>query len=454
MKINLVGLFTCVLVFIIILPAGAIEQLSLEKMALKAQEENLQVLKALRAAGIAQRDIEGNDRLRNSRISLDGSYGNASTTSSTNSAVSNPVLSGKSTVSIPVLDQLSLGGSITAQEGKDITGDATLTAKPFAASTPAWTHETVYAKAMINWEYQLRQTYYDAEKQALAYLAAGMKQKQSQADFNLETRISETMQAKLKLGEASFDELQEQLSILTDARKAMYSAESAKVSAWKNLRQLFDPESEAFEPEALSLGDLEDRIAQRSTRIMQITEADEGKSRPVSSTMSSLKLDLEALRKELKATPVWRPDFSIIGSIGFPDTKKSSVGLTLTFAPSDIKKDDRQDIADGIADTMADIQMEEYNLDLQRQLLERSIEIAEQAFEAAKVVRAQADLALRETEFLYTQGDRTVFERDKARLTLQNAELECFSSAVDWYVALGEMLALFGMEGHEADFSN
>lgn len=452
MKIKLAGL---VLLFFA-MPAGAMDQLSLEETALKAQAENPQVLKSMRAAGIAQRNLKGNARLESSSISFNAAYGSSSSNSSgssssassANSAAADSVLSGTSTVSIPILDQLTLGGSITAKESQELSGNATLTAKPFAAPTPVWTTETVHAKAVITWEYQRRQTYYDAETKALEYLAADMKQIQSRADFDLETRISDAMQAKLKLGEATFDELQEQLSALTDARKALYSAESAKVSAWKSLRQLFNPESEPFNPAPLPLPDMEDRIAQRSSLLTQITS--EGKLRPVSALMSSLKLDLQSLGKELQATPAWRPDLSITGTLGLPDTTKSSVGLTLSFAPSDIKKDERQNIKDQRADTMADIQMEQYNLELQRQLLERGIEITRQAFEAAKVVRTQADLTLRETELLYTQGDRTVFERDKARLALQNADLECFSSAVDWYAALGEMLALFGVEGSDA----
>ncbi len=452
MKIKLAGL---VLLFFA-MSAGAMDQLSLEETALKAQAENPQVLKSMRAAGIAQRNLKGNARLESSSISFNAAYGSSSSNSSgssssassANSAAADSVLSGTSTVSIPILDQLTLGGSITAKESQELSGNATLTAKPFAAPTPVWTTETVHAKAVITWEYQRRQTYYDAETKALEYLAADMKQIQSRADFDLETRISDVMQAKLKLGEATFDELQEQLSALTDARKALYSAESAKVSTWKNLRQLFNPESEPFSPAPLPLPEMEDRIAQRSSLLTQITS--EGKLRPVSALMSSLKLDLQSLGKELQATPAWRPDLSITGTLGLPDTTKSSVGLTLSFAPSDIKKDERQNIKDQRADTMADIQMEQYNLELQRQLLERGIEITRQAFEAAKVVRTQADLTLRETELLYTQGDRTVFERDKARLALQNADLECFSSAVDWYAALGEMLALFGVEGSDA----
>ena len=167
---------------------------------------------------------------------------------------------------------------------------------------------------------------------------------------------------------------------------------------------------------------------------------------PSSETLENLKLELTALQDELKATPLWRPDFNLSGSVGVSDPSDYSVGASISFSPDDLKDEERADLEEEIREVLVDIQVEQFDLSLQKQLAEQNIGIAEQALEAASLAQEQASLTLRETELLYRQGDRTVFELEQARLSVENAQIDSFAAAADLYRAQSELLMLYVLD--------
>jgi hypothetical protein len=204
---------------------------------------------------------------------------------------------------------------------------------------------------------------------------------------------------------------------------------------------LFDPNAAGIEPASLSLQQLEELIYAREERIAGLATW-----RPSSQNLENLKLELTALQEELEATPLWRPDFSLSGSVGLPDLSAYSIGASMNFSPGEIKDDEKEDLEEAIDEKLVDIQVEQFDLSLQKRLVEQNITIAEQALEAAILAQEQASLTLRETELLYQQGERTVYELDQARLSLTGAEIDSFVATVNLYEVQSELLMLYGTD--------
>jgi len=413
------------------------ELLTIEQIALQAQAENPQVLKALRVLNNAEEDLAGESRLLETRLSLESDYGTSQNQGGTPAEEAG--LSGQAAITVPLLDQLSVGGSITARQGEELEGALSLSVTPFAVSDPTYPEEEAYGRALVAWQRLRRQTYFDAEQAVLAYLIAGMEVEAAEKTFQLEQELYETVRKELELGEASFEELQDQLGELTDARKKLYTTESQGMSSWKQLQLLFDPEGEEVEPAPLSLEQLEELIRDREEQVDGLAAT----GGPSSETLENLKLELTALQEELNDTPRWRPDFNLSGSLGVPDPSAYSIGASISFSPDDVKDEERTDLEEEIREVLVDIQVEQFDLSLQKQLVEQNIGIAEQALQAASLAQEQASLTLRETELLYRQGDRTVFELEQARLSVENAQIDSFAAAADLYRAQSELLMLF-----------
>ncbi len=417
-------------------------QLQMAEIALRAQSENPQVLRALRSLQNAEEALVGESRLLNSRLTLEAAYGTAQYQTGSSGESGEKVVSGQAGITVPLLDQFAIGGSVTAREDRGIEGELSLSISPFTAGDPTYPEEEAYGKALVAWQTLRGQSYFNAEQAVLGVLIGKMERELAEMTLELEQKRYQTVQKELELGEASFEELQDQLGELTDARKNLYTIESQALSSWKELQLLFDPGSGEIEPAPLSLQQLEDLIRNRGEQITKIVAGD-----PSSETLEYLELELSALRAELKATPLWRPDFDLSGSVGLPDPSVSSISVSLSFAPNDIKDNDREEVQEAIDEKLLDIRTERFDLGLQLQLTERSIAIAEQAYEAASLAREQAALTLQESELLYQQGKLTVFELEQARLSLKSSEIDSVVAAANLYQAQAELLMYYAVFG-------
>jgi hypothetical protein len=127
-----------------------------------------------------------------------------------------------------------------------------------------------------------------------------------------------------------------------------------------------------------------------------------------SQNLENLRLELTSLHAELDATPLWRPDLNLSGSMGLPDLSDYSIGASISFSPGDIKDEEREDLEEAIDEKLVDIQIEQFDHSLQKRLVEQNISIVEQA-----------------------------------RLSLESAEIDSFAAAADLYKAQSELLMLY-----------
>jgi hypothetical protein len=108
---------------------------------------------------------------------------------------------------------------------------------------------------------------------------------------------------------------------------------------------------------------------------------------------------LGILREELQQA-VWRPDVGLSGSVGLRDASTYSLGASISFSPADIKDEEREDLNEAIDEKLVDIEVEQFDLGLQKRLIVQNISIVEQALEAASLAEEQAAPTLRESELL------------------------------------------------------
>lgn len=417
-------------------PAAA-EELSLAQIAQRALRENLAVARAERALREAEADLRGEPRLKDSALSLGGDY---------RYAFGDGTFGAEARVSLPLSPQLELEGQISGDTGDrlaEMAKKVALTAYPFAPADPRYPRQKAYGLAEAALRYLRLQVALQAEQAALALQARGMERELARRTLELEGRKSALAELRLARGEISFQDAQDQLVALSEARRRLFDSELASLREWKTLQMLFAPGTDDVALAPLSLGGLRELVATRSARISSLAAR-----APSSQKLETLHLELAALRAELGATPAFRPDTSLSAAAGRSGPSSGSqpyvsLSFSLRLSPSQRRQDERQSLQQDIAEQELEIAGEAFALELERRLALQSIAIAEQALAAALLQQERDTTAAREAEVLFEQGRRTVLERDQLTLNVERARIQSYRAAVDLYGAQGELLLLY-----------
>jgi outer membrane protein TolC len=434
-EFNMKRIFACI--FALALSAGLFaEGVSIKDLASRARSSNPDIVKSERAVESAKRDLTDKITVENSSISVSGGYSAAEGSANVSSSELTKGFIGEASLTLPVLSQLSIGGSVARAADGDVSGDLSLSVSPFAADPDTYTPQKAYQNALIHDFYLRQQTYYDAEQAALSLLVADIEREVARDTAAVEQKTYDMMKEKMALGEAALSEVQDQLTTLSSANKDLYNAEVTYGTAWKNLQLMFEGGEEIIAKQ-LSLDELLSYIDERKTYIDSTESAV-----PSSETLETLRAELAALEAEMKATPLYRPDLSINASAGLPSASYS-ISVGLKFSPSEIKSNEREDLKGAIADVFIDIQTETLDLALQKKMLRKNITIAEEAFSYAKLTKEKAERSLRESELLFEQGEYTELELESERLSVKSADADLFGVAADLYKAQADYLALF-----------
>jgi hypothetical protein len=245
------------------------------------------------------------------------------------------------------------------------------------------------------------------------------------------------------VGEVSFQDVQDRLLDLIKARQDLFSWEQNFLSAWRTLQLLFAPSEERIGVEPLSLPGLVELVSRRKAEAEQFAEAEPG-----SEKLENLRLELAALEAELAATPAWRPDVSLSTAVALPYAypDSHSVSVSMSFSPAERKREEREDLQEDIEFKRLEIAAELSAVQLQKSLEIRNIALVEQALTSARLQAERDDVALREAELLFEQGQRTTLELEQLRLNLRRARILTFEAAAEVYRVLGVYLMLFVAE--------
>jgi hypothetical protein len=420
--------------------------LSVAEIARLAQSRNLEIFKAALSVKRAREDLVGEPTLVDSELSV------GSGLSIDKSGLDFPGIG--SSLSLPITPQLSVGGGVAvAPEDGGVALDINpvqLTVKPLEPSRQTYKEEEALESAVVEERYLKHNTYLDGEKAALNLLARDMERELARASEELEQKKYELAQHRLELGEASFQDVQDGLVDLLQAREDLYDREQKYLGDWKTLQLLFAPSEERVAVAPLSIEELSELVQTRRQETELYVEAV-----PTTEKLQTLRLELVALQEELKKTPGWRPDLDITATVATPSFHFSSsgeslsfvpglgLGVSLGFSPNQFKRDDREDLEADIEVKRMEIAVETYSAKLQKSLELQNITLDEQALESARIQAERDAVALQEAELLFEQGRRTSLELEQLRLNLDRDRIQIFQAAAELYDVLGVYLTLF-----------
>jgi len=403
--------------------------LSIEEIARRAQSRNLDILKSQRSVEKAQKDLLGEPELMGSRLSVGGGYTSGGSGSSG--------WYGQSSLSLPVTPQLSLGGEVSVDGFRQFGEELTLSVAPLAPGRQTYAEEQNYRNAEVRERYLRQRIYFDAEQAALSLLIRDMERELARGTVELEQKKYELVQRQQDLGEASFQDVQDQLVDLITARQSLFNSEQRYLTGWKTLQLLFAPSEERIAVVPVSLDEVLELPELRSIEAARFEDAE-----PSSEKLENLRFELVALQAELKATPSWQPELELAAGVAFPDISPS-LSLSFSFSPDQLKRDERDELAADIEVKRMEIATESYTVELQKTLGGQSVAIVEEALVSTRVQKDRDGIALQEAEMLYQQGRRTTLELEQLRLNLRRTEILSFQAAAEVYRAQGNYLMLF-----------
>ena len=406
--------------------------LSIEEIARRAVARNLGIFKAARAVERARDDLAGEPELTDSSLSVGGGY--------TPQRSGQGGWYGQSSLSLRLFPQLSAGASAAVEEPGIFGESLSLSLKPFEPPRQTYAEQQTLDSTLVRERYLKRWIYLDGEQAALNLLIREMERDLARSTEELEQRKYELVRRRQELGEASFQDVQDQLVDLIEAREDLFDSEQRYLSDWGNLQLLFAPSEEQIAVAPLSIAELLGLAQRRRAEAEQLENAE-----PITELLENLRLELTALEAEVEATLPWRPDLNLSAGVtfpyGFPDSH--SLSLTLSFSPNQLKKDEREVLREDIEIKRMEIDAETYSAGLDKSLERQNIAIVEQALASAQIQAQRDKVALQEGELLYQQGRRTTLELEQLRLNLKRTRILTFQAAAEVYRVLGEYLMLF-----------
>ena len=405
---------------------------SVEEIARQVQSRNLEIFKAAVEVERSGEDLTGEPELADSSLSVSGGY--------EASGFGEGGWYGRSSLTLRLLPQLSTGASVAVEQAGRIGESLSLTVKPFEPARQTYSEEKALGSALIRERYLKRRIYFEAEQAALNLLASDRQRELARATEELERRNYELEQRRQEIGEASFQEVQDQLVDLLEARETLFSREQDYLSDWRALQLLFAPSEESIAVAPLAIDELTEMIQRRAAEVERFDQVE-----PATEELENLKLELEALEAELKTTPGWRPELSLSTAVDLPYSypDSHSVSLSLNFSPNQLKRDEREDLLEDIELIRMEIAAETYAAALQKSLELKNIALVEQALAGARIQAERDAVALQEAELLFQQGRRTPLELEQLRLNLERTRILIFDSAAEVYRVLGVYLMLF-----------
>jgi hypothetical protein len=406
--------------------AGA-ESVTIDDIAARAAAGNLDLVKAKAAVAQAQADLAAQGTLSSSRLSLGASYG----TDSTGSAAGQPAggVQAQAQVSVPVIPQLSISGSVSSQG----TGSISVTITPFAMGTATYAQEATWRKAVLQLSYQAAKTDYDVRAAAWAVTAAQMTLAAAQAALALEQDRADVKEKAYPMGGLTYDALQTERTALTSARQGSLDAQKALVNAKAALYRLIGAGSGQPDVTAATLADLSALVAKRDAAVAALPAAS-----GASLTLRTLQVERDALRAQLAATPVYSPALSLSGSVSYP--LNASASISFSFSPSDVKISDHDKVTAALSQKEQEIEIERLAVSLQAEVREQSMALARQVVDERQAEVKQAETALAEARLLETQGRATSLERRQAEVDIASAQARLYGAVIAVLAAQADIL--------------
>ncbi len=415
----------------IALTAGA-ESLTLSQIILRARENNPTLMEAQNTLRSAENDLTGDLRLDNSSLRASGDW---SLESDKSSSSDNP--SGSLTLTVPVIDQVSLSGSVASNQ--DIS--AALSLSPFNLTSTRISSEASYGNARASLLFTEAALDWDVLNLALALALAEKQQEVYRQLEQLENDQYEASYALYLAGDITYDDLLDAMDELTTAEDNSLAGEDSLLAARQELQTAIGLSGD-FTLEELTLEETEALKETLASRIGSM-QAESVSSPDVTQARNALIL----AQRERDITLTFQPDLSfsagVSGNLESPSDTAGELSVSLTLSGSSFNATERDILSSEVKVKEAELSQALLEGELEKESLVSAREQAAKATETAKRDRERYQILADETSLLYGRGERTVLENTEAELQLQEAENTLFARYIGEIYASADYLGLY-----------
>ncbi len=407
--------------------SGQINLKTLEEIAAFGVENNLDYRTSQVNVMQKAEDREGIIKLEHSSISATGTF---------NNAFSDPVTGESfgftSTLSVPVVDQVSISGTIN----NDIEGQIGVTITPLVHSDSNRQSEIQYENALISVESARANAGNSAICTALNWMSAFRDQEAQFTAVELSGIKYNDDKIRYKIGELTLNDLQESLIEWSEERILL----SEKQQEFRNKESLLYYSLGAG-PVDVSVKILDiDTLASLLVTLKEEIDPVMGNPLNHDDYLISL-LNLKSAESNFRDTWAYDPDLTVETNLVFGSSGDFDVNAVIRFSisPGNFQKKQR-DLAENIykislSETVQSRNEVELEYD---QILEALISTRINR-EISEVEYEQAGILASEAEILQKQGEYSIIDSRLSQLVLKKAENSLFKSLTDEYIAWMEL---------------
>ena len=345
----------------------------------------------------------------------------------------------QASLSIPIIPELSVSASLgSALDKWDPSGSIGLKYTPFGDPSTEWKDWETLRKAEIQLD-SLRNTIpMSAEEAALSLIKGQLDLESAERSMVHAENEYEIGKKRFELEDMTYSELEDVRTAASASRQKYYNSQKSLLSFKKNLYQIIGPDLGDIEVSKLSTDSV---LLLIGAREKELEAAEAGDAATVN--LLNRAVELDALKQQLEATPVFQPTISVTGNVSPFGYLRAGAGVSVTFSPDQIQTEERADIEAAIADKALDLVLEQSNVDLEVRMLKQGISVAKEALDISISDYENSEIQYKEAKLLFDLGERTELELESSELALFSSSIGLFVSAVDLYKNLGDLLGLY-----------
>jgi len=402
----------------------------------RVQSQNLEIQKAEKNLKDARENCILEKTIKEARAAVGGGYAYITPDPSSPGPQGN-IFSGTAEVSVPITPQFRAGGNFSINSLGITKESISLKVSPFIPKAENIPEQEICEKAKVTLDYLKSSIFRRTENLIIRAAIQGMERDLAKETLALENRKYEVIRKQEEIGEASFQDVQEQVLSLKDAQQSVYQQELNYLNSRKELMLLLAPSEEEIVIPELSLEVLQFLITERKNTITGLQDQS-----ITSQKLKNLGIEKRSLESEAKTAKKWQPDLTASSSLSLPETA-FSISLEFSFSPADLKGEDLQDLYDEIKEKETDIAVEKFTAALEKDILKQSLAISEDALANAVLQKENDMLSFKEGGLLFEQGLRTVLQVEQLRLNLERSEIQCMKAAAEVLSLQGDLLDMW-----------
>ncbi len=340
-------------------------------------------------------------------------------------------LSGSVGLSVPVSPQVSLSSSLNSE----LRYGFNLSVKPFLRSTKKGDLENSYQRALIALDTTQLETEVSIRKAYIDTVLAVMARELLEQETQIKETIFEMKQSIFESGRSSLDSVNKAESDFLSTKRRLMQAELTEYRMRRELQAITGTDMTAA-----VLAPIEGAIP-----VLDGDNIDEIISDSIA--VKLLEMELDALRRQLKATPGFDPSVSISGSVnGDIDDPAGgpmfSLGVTLNLSPRSFDTYERSALQEDIEDKIENIEEKKYSLETSLKTALINYEIKQFYIEEMERNLENQKANLEQTKYLYEIGEKLQLDILSAELAVKNAEQALRSARYDILRAYYDFLVL------------